>query len=181
MNNDFNLLIPELDDSMIRRNAKGQCSVYDLIAVVGNQKNPRKAWERMTERYSEVVAKCYNFKFTGRGQRETPVADREGWAYILGILPGVMGHKYRESAAKLVTQYLDANIKLAADVVERNENQKELIWLESRLRGKIARKSLCSTLKRQGVHSKGYGRCTNNTYVGLFGTNAEGLRKLKGT
>jgi hypothetical protein len=173
-------VIPELDNAAIRRTPDGRCSVYDFIAVVGEQKNPRQAWERLIERYPEVVPKCDNFKFPGRGQRETPVTDREGWAYILGLLPGVVGRKYREESANLVVRYLDGDIKLAAEVVDRNESQQDLEWLETRLRGKINRKRLTGIYKSHGVVGQGYGTCTNELYSGLYGTNTKGLKKRKG-
>lgn len=79
-------VIPELDNAAIRRTPDGRCSVYDLISVAGGQKNPRQAWERLIERYPEVVPKCDNFKFPGRGQRQTPVTDREGFRKQENIL-----------------------------------------------------------------------------------------------
>lgn len=173
-------VIPELDNAAIRRTPDGKCSVYDLIATVGNQKNPRQAWNRLVEQYPEVVPKCDNFKFPGKGQRKTPVTNREGWAYILGLLPGVVGRKYRESAANLVTRYLDADIKLATDIVDRNDNEQDLQRLEARVRGKITRKRLTGILKSHGVVGSGYAICTNKLYIGLYGTTAKGMRKRKG-
>lgn len=171
-------VIPELDNAAIRRTPDSRCSVYDLIAVTGGQANPRDTWKTLVERHPEVVGKTDNFKFPGRGQRETPVTDREGWAYILGLLPGVMGRKYREPAANLVVRYLDGDIKLAAEVVDRNENQQDLEWLETRVRGKITRKRLTGIYKNRGVAGQGYGTCTNKLYIGLYGTTAKGLRAL---
>jgi hypothetical protein len=180
MNNNFELMIAELDNARIRRTPNSQCSVYDLIAVVGDKKNPRQVWNDLQKVYPEVVQKTDNFKFIGKGQRKTPVTDREGWAYILGLLPGIMGHRYREEAAKLLIRYLDADITLSAEIVDRNENEDDLIWLEARLRGKITRKRVCATYARHGVYGKGYARCTNETYLGLYGATAKGMRRRKG-
>jgi hypothetical protein len=176
----FDLMIPELDNAKIRRTPDGRCSVYDLIAVVGGQKNPRKAWERLIASYPEVVAPCYNFKFTGKGQRETPVITREGWAYILGLLPGVVGHQYRQEAANLVIRYLDADITIAENIVERNDNEADLERLEARIKSKKARNEHTRVLMARGVRQgKEFAICTNRTYSGLYGTNAQGLRKQK--
>jgi hypothetical protein len=181
MSKNFDLMIPELDNAKIRRTPDGRCSVYDLIAVVGGQKDPFNVWKRLGERYPEVLTKCQNFKFSGRGQRETPVTDLKGWAYILGLLPGIMGHRYRESAASLVTRYLDADITIAEDIVERNDNDADLERLEARIRGKKIRKQHTRILMARGVkQSKEFAKCTNQTYSGLYGTNAAGLRLQKG-
>ena len=76
--------------------------------MLGGQKNPRDAWERLTESHPEVVLKCHNLLFPGPGQRETPVAqDKEAAYYILGLLPGAVGRRYREHAAKVFAQFLE--------------------------------------------------------------------------
>jgi len=173
-------VIPELDNASIRRTLDGRVSVYDLIAVIGQQEDPYNTWKSLSEKYPEVLTKCQNFRFPGRGQRETPVTSREGWAHIIGLLPGVIGRKYRESVANLVSHYLEADITLAADIIDRNNNQQELEWMESRIRGKLTRRRLTGALKSHGVGGNGYARCTNQTYVGLFGTTAQGMRKQKG-
>lgn len=180
MSRKLETVIPELDNAAIRRTSDGKASIYDLIEVVGGNKNPRQVWNNLKKRFPEVVQKTDNFKFLGRGQRETPVTDREGWAYIIGLLPGVIGKNYREAAANLVLRYLDADITLAAEVVDKNNNQQELQWLEARVRGKITRKRFTGILKSHGVFGKGYAICTNKTYIGLFGTTAKGLLKQKG-
>ena len=174
------IVISELDNASIRHNLDGWYSVFDLIRIVGGQKNPHETWKRLRKEYPEVLTKCENFKFPGRGQRKTPVTDREGWAYIIGLLPGVMGRRYRESAAKLVTRYLDGDIKLADEIADRNDNQADLEWLEARVRGKVNRKRLTGIYRSHGVVRRGYGVCTNKLYIGLYGTTAQGMRKRKG-
>ena len=60
--------------------------MFDMIRVLGGQKNPRDAWNRLTETHPEVVGKCDNLQFPGPGQRETPVAKtKEDTYYILGL------------------------------------------------------------------------------------------------
>ncbi|OLP15374.1 hypothetical protein BST81_26675 [Leptolyngbya sp. 'hensonii'] len=122
-----------------------------MIAVVGGQKNPRKTWKRLCERYPEVVAKCYNLKFPGAGQRETPVTDRQGWAQVLGLLPGIAGATYRQEVADLVLRYLDADINVAVEIVDRNNSDEDLERLEVRIRGKKIRNQLTRTLSYRGV------------------------------
>ncbi|MEA5464621.1 hypothetical protein [Leptothoe sp. PORK10 BA2] len=174
------MIIPELGNFEIRKNAHGECSVYDLIAVVGGQKDPCNVWKHLCKEYSEVLTFCQNFKFPGRGQRATPVTNKEGWAYILGLLPGVMGKKYRESVAKLVLQYLDGDVKLAAEIADRNDNQEHLEWLEARIRSKLTRKNFTGVLKARKVRGRGYSICTNKIYLGLFCGTAKQLKASKG-
>ena len=92
----------------IRMTPDGQPSVFDMIRVLGGQKNPRRAWADLIETHPEVVAKTDNLKFPGPGQRETPIArTKEDAYYILGLLPGAVGRKYREQAAALFSRFLN--------------------------------------------------------------------------
>ena len=180
-NQSFSLVIPELDNAAIRRTSDGRASVIDLIMVIGGHKSPREVWKRLMERNPEAVTKCDGFKFLGRGQQKTPVTDRKGWAYIIGLLPGVVGNKYREEAANLVLRYLDADVTLAEEIVERTNDEQGLDRLEARLKGKKVRNEHTQLLMNQGVRPGiEFGVCTNKTYSGLYGTDAKGLRKQKG-
>lgn len=180
MSKKFDLMIQELDNARIRRTPDGRSSVFDLIRIVGEQKNPHEFWKRLSEEFPEVLTYCENFKFPGKGQREPPVTDLKGWGYILGLLPGAMGHRYRESAASLVTRYLNADISVAEDIVERNDNEADLERLAARIKGKKARNEHTRILMARGVkYGKEFAICTNKTYSGLYGTNAKGLRKQK--
>jgi hypothetical protein len=48
-------------------------SVYDALKFLG-LKNPRSMYKWIHSKFPEVVHTVYNFKFKGRGQRETPIA-----------------------------------------------------------------------------------------------------------
>jgi hypothetical protein len=96
-----------------------------------------------------------------------------------------MGKQYREKAADIVTRYVQGDVKLAAEIADRNDNEADLEWLESRIRSKINRKRLVGIYKAHGVRNfgkggNGYAICTNMLYSGLYGTNAKGLRRRKG-
>ena len=91
----------------IRVTEDGRYSVYDTIKVIGGKKNPRDAWNALGVMYPEVVGKTDNFKFPGGGQRFTPVANAENTLYIIGLLPGTVGHTYREDAARLMITKLE--------------------------------------------------------------------------
>ena len=60
--------------------------MFDMIRVLGGQKNPRDAWNRLAETHPEVVGKCDNLQFPRAGQRDTPVTKtKEDAYYILGL------------------------------------------------------------------------------------------------
>ena len=169
----------EFNDSEIRVNEDGCYSVFDVIRFCGCR-GERKVWERLSERHPEVVSKCHNFQFAGKGQRETPVANRENILYILGLLPGEAGKAYREGAAKVFLAYLDASPELAGSIIDRAtpENLKKI---EERLKSKKIRISFTSVLQNHGV-TEGwqFGVCTNEIYKPLLGGTAKEVRQQKG-
>lgn len=164
------------EDGQIRVTPAGQPSVFDMIKVLGGQKNPHQVWVRLTESHPEVLPKCENLRFPGRGQRETPVVkDKEAAYYILGLLPGAAGKHYREQAAKLFVAYLENPAQLAGELVERMSGE-DTDWLEARLNAKRTRHTFTNELKEFGVERDGYGRCTNAIYRPILGKDAKTMK-----
>ncbi len=89
-----------LEYGEIRVTEDERFSIYDIIRVIGGKKNPHETWKRFCVEYPEVLTFCEDFKFPGAGQRPTPVTNLEKIFYIIGLLPGAVGHSYRETAAK---------------------------------------------------------------------------------
>lgn len=167
------------DDGSIRVTAAGQPSVFDMIKVLGGQKNPKQVWLRLKESNPEVVPKCDHLKFPGPGQRETPVArTKEDAYYILGLLPGAAGRKYREQAAQLFSAFLTDPASVAAAAVARMSGD-EKDWLEARLSGKRTRHTFSDNLKDAGVQGYGYAACTNAVYEPVLGADAKTLKQQR--
>lgn len=103
----------------VRLTKDGRISVYDGIVFTTGDTNPRKTWKRLNEQYPEVVAKCYNFKFPGRGQRETPVADLEGFTEILVLLPGRLAARIREEAVRTLIRAMRGDLELVDEILTR--------------------------------------------------------------
>lgn len=164
------------DDGSIRVTSAGQPSVFDMIKILGGQKNPHQVLQRLVETHPEVLTKCEDFRFPGRGQRDTPVAkDKEATFYILGLLPGEVGRKYREQSAKLFTRWIEDPGALVSDLADQlDEDQKKK--LEARLNGKRTRNTFTDVLKERGVQKYGYANCTNAIYEPLLGASARGLK-----
>lgn len=96
-----------LDYGEIRITPDERYSVFDVIEVIGGKKNPWDAWDTLSEQFPEVLGKVEDFKFPGRGQRLTPVTNKEGLLHIIGLLPGTVGRTYREDAAKLMLSKIE--------------------------------------------------------------------------
>jgi len=88
-------------DSGIRVTDDGRFSVLDVIEFCG-QKSPSEVWKRIGIQYPEVTQECDSFKFPGRGQQFTPVANRKNILYIIGLLPGALSLPEFESLSKVL-------------------------------------------------------------------------------
>lgn len=76
-------LLNPIDGTKIRITEDGRVSVFDIIQFVAEKKNPRDAWASIRADFPEVVGKCDNFKFAGRGQRETlSLTQKRHWKFF---------------------------------------------------------------------------------------------------
>ena len=88
MNSTKTLKVFDFESQQIRQTTDGKISVFDLIGIVGSQTNPRKDWERLLFRYPSLASKVARYQFEGKGQRLTPVVDRETALEIIGLIEG---------------------------------------------------------------------------------------------
>jgi hypothetical protein len=117
--------------SSIRITPDGRISVYDGIGYTTGQKNPHDAWKRIVEPYPEVLAKCENFQFPGKGQRETPVATLQVFLEILVLLPGRVAAQVREKAVKTLVRAMQGDLSLVEEILDRIHSSQDLINLEN--------------------------------------------------
>ena len=108
----------------------GRLSVIDVVIIAcftgddgvptkSARKNASEYFKRLCLDNQEVSTKVDTFKFLGPGQRDTPVAGRNGVIHILQLLRGQKAAKFRERLAGLLERYLDADPALADDIVDR--------------------------------------------------------------
>ena len=91
-----------------RENSQGQISIIDVIvALTGkNQKWAAQDVSRMLKRYPELQQHVAYFKFPGRGQRDTPVADLATMTEIVLLIPGFKAIFARVEASKLILRLI---------------------------------------------------------------------------
>jgi ribosomal protein S11 len=112
----------------IRQTSDKKASVIDAVRLfLGLDAN--QAAERVRqicERYPEVKARICIYKFPGRRQRDTPIADLATLYEILMLLPGRMAAQSRRQAAQLMIRYLGGDLSLIAEVEENRKLQERL-------------------------------------------------------
>lgn len=175
-NNQISFFTHEFEDHEIRVVGDGRFSVYDVLVAFGvtDKANCQNVFKRITAKHSEVNTFCMNFKFPGRGQRNTPVTDEEGMYQILMLCPGKRGAEFRKWAAGII-----ANPDKALDHAVRK--YKKLGWsdkqIKARLDGKVARYKLTDTLKEHGVTKPmEFALCTDAINLNLLGQTSKQLK-----
>jgi hypothetical protein len=67
-----------------------------------------------------------NFKFSGRGQKETPVTDARGIVDIIMVLPGKAAASVRRQASNVLVRYLGGDPTLVEEIAANRFAQEEL-------------------------------------------------------
>lgn len=174
--------LKKIDSLDIRKTDDGMFSVVDVIKELTGYSNKvaSNVLKRIESGSEAVSSKMVKLKFPGERQRETPIANRETLLQIMQMLPGLVGDKIRKESAKIVLRYIDADITLADDIVQRTEDSEKLHWIAQRAKGKAVRNKFTSTLAQHGVNKEGFRDCTNAIYKPLFGGDAALVRQKVG-
>jgi hypothetical protein len=114
----------------IRKTAEDppRVSVLDVIsALTGlDSSNSANYFNRLREQFPEVSTYCSLFKFTGRGQRDTPIACTRGVVTIVMLLPGRAAAHVRKQAASTLVRYLGGDMSMVEELARNHLTQQEL-------------------------------------------------------
>jgi hypothetical protein len=127
------LCLTELTDCSVTKIRKTledppRVAIYDVLQLVtGCSANSCSiVYQRLSEAFPEVLTKCSNFRFTGRGQRDTPVIDAAGIVEIIMVLPGKAAARVRRSAAEVMVRYLGGDPSLVQEIATNRLRQEDL-------------------------------------------------------
>jgi len=101
-------------------------SVFDLIVVVTNSKNPHTVYQRMCSDHADVLTFCDNFTFSGQGQRSTPVTTAQGCMRIVALLPGKRAQQFRAAAMDTLVRFLAGDPSLHDEIDQNAARQADL-------------------------------------------------------
>ena len=171
----LSVFVHDFQNKTIRATEDRRFSVYDVLVAFGvtDKAHAQETLKRIQDKHSEVNAFCANFKFSGRGQRLTPVATEEGIYQVLMLCPGKRGAEFRKWAAGLIS---DPNKALDHAVGKYLRQGRSQEWIETRLKGVITRRQFTDVLKAHGVTGAGYALCTDALNKGITGKSAKQLK-----
>ena len=122
--------VDDVSVQRIRKTAESppRVSVYDVLGLVTGYPPEQRhvLFNRLCDQFPEVRTLCTSFKFTGRGQRETPVTDAEGITQLIMILPGRAAALVRQSAASVVVRYLGGDVSLVHEILAKHQLQAQV-------------------------------------------------------
>ena len=114
----------------IRKTAEDppRASVIDTIVVITGHSptNSLHTWQRMSQSFPEVSQSVTNFKFSGQGQRLTPVADARTMVEIVMVLPGRTAAMHRRTAADILVRYLGGDPSLVEEIAANRLSQEQM-------------------------------------------------------
>ena len=83
-------------------------------------------WQRLSQSYPESLSSMTNFKFSGQGQRQTPVADARTMVEIVMVLPGRTTAMYHKKEADIIVRYLGGDPNLVEEIAANHLRQGDL-------------------------------------------------------
>ena len=130
---DLMLGLQELNEGTVQRIRKTledppRVAVYDVLQVVTGcpAYNCSTRWKRLQDSFPDVSTSCANFKFSGKGQVATPVADAKGIVEIIMVLPGRAAARVRRAAADVMVRYLGGDPSLVEEIAANRLRQEDM-------------------------------------------------------
>ncbi|WP_216323711.1 DNA damage response protein DdrC [Deinococcus aestuarii] len=88
--------------------------------------------------------------------------------------------RWRRRAQVLLARALTGDVRLAAEIAERNANPEARRWLTARLESTEARRTLMSTVARHGGEGRVYGQLGSISNRSVLGTDSATIRRERG-
>lgn len=88
--------------------------------------------------------------------------------------------RWRKRAQDTLVRALQGDVRLAAQIAERNPNPEERRWLTARLESTHARRELMSTVARHGGQGNVYGQLGSISNRSVLGTDSATIRRQRG-
>lgn len=102
-------------------------SVLDVVQLVTGcgQGHATETLSGIKARFPDVHGRIVNFKFPGRGQRDTPVATVPVLVEIAWLCPGRNAQEFRRTGAKTLCRALGGDLSLVEEIRKRHS---EVAW-----------------------------------------------------
>jgi hypothetical protein len=131
MNNELTFSDGTFAGQKIRVTEDGYASIYDIMKVAGVGDEPTNTWNKLKMRFLDPQSTSRtsgngnptvkSFKFTGRGQRDTPVINGAGLVRLLFLLPGIKARQFVAESAETLVRYIGGDESLIEEIRRNRE------------------------------------------------------------
>jgi hypothetical protein len=168
----------------IRITPDKRASVLDAIEAATGARNPRSIWDRIKKEFPILLTKVDEWQFPGAGQRLTPVTNRDGFVEILALLPGGPGDRTRHELVDKYTRYLDGDVSMIEEMIDRQENVEDLERVEARAKARLSQKALGSAIQACGGantrRANTYATVNDRNNLAVLGARAKAIQAAGG-
>lgn len=166
-------------------------SVVDVVNALTGSEDPRKYWNKLSQRLreegSEVVTFCHQLKLVAEDGklRETDCADTEGIFRIIQSIPSKKAEPFKRWLARVGYERIQEieNPELAQERMKKLYELKGYSkdWIDKRLRGIAIRQNLTEEWKKRGVEEENdFAILTAEISKAAFGLTPSEYKKIKG-
>jgi hypothetical protein len=103
--------------------------------------------------------------------------DNGSFTKLAFVLKTPEARRWQLRAQKLLRDYLEGDIKLAADIADRNRDPQQRRWLSTRLTGQESRKALMSSVARNGGRGSVFQQLGSVSNRAVLGANSAEIRR----
>lgn len=114
------------------------------------------------------------------GAGPEPTLDAGEFARLAFTLDTPAARRWRKRAQTLLARAMTGDVRLAAEIAERNANPEARRWLAARLESTDARRELMSTVARHGGEGRVYGQLGSISNRSVLGTDSATIRRERG-
>jgi hypothetical protein len=158
--------------------------VLDAIEAATGARNPRSIWDRLKREFPILLTKVGQWQFHGPGQRLTPVTNREGFIEILALLPSSPGDQTRHELVDKYTRYLDGDVSMIEEMIERQDNVEDLERVKARADARLSQKILGAAIKDCGgtntKRANTYATVNDRNNMAVLGARAKAIQVVGG-
>ena len=130
---DLMMSLSSLTDGTVRQVRKTcedppRLSVIDVIGVITGHTPTvcSHTLQNVLQNFPEVRPSISNFKFPGRGQRDTSITDAQGIVEVVMVLKGKTAASVRKDAARVLVRYLGGDLTMIDAIAQNRLTQEEL-------------------------------------------------------
>lgn len=170
---DFNALVKNNTRQDDYVNATKWCTAYGKrFNNYSRLADTKRAWNAVAARLDSDVSRLI---IKGDGHKDTYVHP-----LIAVHLSQWLNPDFHAFVLDIFRRYLEADITLADEIIQKQTDPKAIAWIKERIEGKEVRLGFTAELEKRGVTKMGFGANTNAIYLGVFGDTCQGLKEVKG-